>query len=59
MLWHQKPAIKRYQFCLAYLWSIGFGSPIGFRLGFGSPFEHANSESSATHIRSAGMQPYA
>ena len=42
-----KTGHKRYQICLAYLWSIGFGSPIGFRLGFGSPFEQANSESSA------------
>ena len=54
-----KTGHKRYQFCLAYLWSIGFGSPIGFRLGFGSPFEQANGSVHARHESSAGMQPYA
>ena len=41
---------------LAYLWSIGFGSPIGFRLSFGSPFArvHMRHESSATPYPQCG-----
>ena len=54
-----KTGHKRYQICLAWLWSIGFGSPIGFRLGFGSPFEQANGSVHARHESSVGMQPYA